>query len=75
MRNITLELYYRKDEQGNTIIDREFMIKEMDEEIAKIVEDEIVEFPICYKCGRETDSINDYLYCPECESKEENKWR
>ena len=47
--------------------------KEMDEEIAKIVEDEIVEFPICYKCGRETDSINDYLYCPECESKEENK--
>ena len=73
MRNITLELYYRKDEQGNTIIDREFMIKEMDEEIAKIVEDEIVEFPICYKCGRETDSINDYLYCPECESKEENK--
>ena len=73
MGNITLELYYRKDEQGNTIIDREFMIKEMDEEIAKIVEDEIVEFPICYKCGRETDSINDYLYCPECESKEENK--
>ena len=73
MGNITLELYYRKDEQGNTIIDREFMIKEMDEEIAKIVEDEIVEFPICYKCGRETDSVNDYLYCPECESKEENK--
>ena len=73
MGNITLELYYCKDEQGNTIIDREFMIKEMDEEIAKIVEDEIVEFPICYKCGRETDSINDYLYCPECESKEENK--
>ena len=34
---------------------------------------EIVEFPICYKCGRETDSVNDYLYCPECESKEENK--
>ena len=50
MGNITLELYYRKDEQGNTIIDREFMIKEMDEEIAKIVEDEIVEFPICYNC-------------------------
>ena len=73
MKNITLELYYCKDEQGNTIIDREFMIKEMDEEIAKIVEDEIVEFPICYKCGRETDSINDYLYCLECESKEENK--
>ena len=73
MGNITLELYYRKDEQGNTIIDREFMIKEMDEEIAKIVEDEIVEFPICYKCGRETDSINEYLYCPKCESKEENR--
>ena len=73
MGNITLELYYCKDEQGNTIIDREFMIKEMDEEIAKIVEDEIVEFPICYKCGRETDSINEYLYCPECESREENK--
>ena len=73
MKNINLELYYCKDEQGNTIIDREFMIKEMDEEIAKIVEDEIVEFPICYKCGRETDSINDYLYCLECESKEENK--
>ena len=73
MGNITLELYYRKDKQGNTIIDREFMIKEMDEEIAKIVEDEIVEFPICYKCGRETDSINEYLYCSECESKEENK--
>ena len=73
MGNITLELYYRKDEQGNTIIDREFMIKEMDEEIAKIVEGEIVEFPICYKCGRETDSINEYLYCPKCESKEENK--
>ena len=73
MKNITLELYYCKDEQGNTIIDREFMIKEMDEEIAKIVEDEIVEFPICYKCGRETDSINEYLYCPECESREENK--
>ena len=73
MGNITLELYYRKDKQGNTIIDREFMIKEMDEEIAKIVEGEIVEFPICYKCGRETDSVNDYLYCPECESIEENK--
>ena len=73
MKTITLGLYYCKDEQGNIIIDREFMIEEMDEEIAKIVEDEIVEFPICYKCGRETDSINDYLYCLECESKEENK--
>ena len=30
------------------------------------------EFPICVNCGRETDSVNDYLYCPECESKEEN---
>ena len=29
------------------------------------------EFPVCYKCGGETDSINDYLYCPECELKEE----
>ena len=73
MDNITIELYYRKDKAGNTIIDRDFMIKEMDEEIAKIVEGEIVEFPICYKCGRETDSINEYLYCPKCESKEENK--
>ena len=31
--NITIELYYLKDKQGNTIIDREYMIKEMDKEI------------------------------------------
>ena len=31
------------------------------------------EFPICYKCGRETDSVNEYLYCPECESREMDK--
>ena len=30
MSNITIELYYRKDEAGNTIIDREFMIKELE---------------------------------------------
>ena len=65
--NITIELYYLKDEQGNTIIDREFMIKEMDREIEKLVEGGIVQFPTCYKCGRETDSVNEALYCPECE--------
>ena len=28
------------------------------------------ENPTCYKCGRETDSVNDYLYCPKCSAKE-----
>ena len=28
------------------------------------------ELPVCYKCGNESDSVNDYLYCPECEAKE-----
>ena len=32
-----------------------------------------MENPTCYKCGRETDSVNDYLYCVECESKEKEK--
>ena len=70
MGNITIELYYLKDGAGNTIIDREFMIKEMDEEIAKVVEGGVVDFPICYKCNREADSVNDYLYCPKCSAKE-----
>ena len=65
--NITIELYYLKDKQGNTIIDREYMIKEMDKEIEKLVEAAIVELPICYKCGKETDIINEALYCPRCE--------
>ena len=28
------------------------------------------ELPVCYKCGNESDSVNDYLYCPKCSAKE-----
>lgn len=44
--NITIELYYCKDEVGNTIIDREFMIKDMDKKIASIVEGAVIEVPL-----------------------------
>ena len=40
---IKIELYYCKDEKGNIIINREMMIKEMDGEISKIVEGEVVD--------------------------------
>ena len=43
METIKIGLYYCKDETGNIIIDREMMVKEMDEEIAKIVEGEVIE--------------------------------